>query len=223
MIELKNVTKKYDKTIFEHFNFSIPDNKVTCILGESGVGKTTLLKMLAGMTTYTGTILGIKEVSYIFQEDRLIPNLTVLKNLKLICPSASEEEIKAVLAIFKIEDKMSYYPRQLSGGEAKRVSMARAFLYDAPVLLLDEPFSSLDLSLKLELIQYLSEYLSKNPKTVVFVTHDIDETLLLGNDVWILKNGEMKHALTLTDGFPRKLESVMDLHMELMNQLLKLD
>lgn len=223
MIELKDITKKYDKIIFDHFNFSIPKNCVTCILGESGVGKTTLLRILAGLTAYTGSITGIENVSYIFQEERLIPNLTVLQNLALVCPNALEEDIKMMLSKFKIEDKINCFPKQLSGGEAKRVSMARALLYDAPILLLDEPFSSLDLSLKLELIQYLFDYLKENPKTVVFVTHDIDEALLLGNDIWILKNGKMKHAMTLTDFIPRDLQSLMNLHIELINELLKVD
>lgn len=106
MINLKNITKKYeDKVIFENFNLSIPQNKITCILGESGVGKTTLLNMIARITEYQGEISLVDKIAYIFQEPRLIPSLTVEENLKFIAPLAKVEEIDALLSILEIKEK----------------------------------------------------------------------------------------------------------------------
>lgn len=220
MIELKGVTKKYDKTIFENLNFQFKDQQITCILGESGIGKTTLLKMIAGLTDYQGSIEGVGKISYIFQEDRLILNLTVLKNLQLICPDKSIEEIHEMLKLLKIEDKMVRYPRELSGGEAKRVSIARAFLYDGDVILMDEPFSSLDLSLKLDLMRYFSELWEKKKKTVIFVTHDVDEALLLAHEIYILKDGNLNNPLSLNLNLPRQMSDVVSYRTEIIEKLI---
>lgn len=218
MIECKDISKKYDKIIFDHFNLTIPEHSITCILGESGVGKTTFLKMIAGMIPYQGTITGVEKISYIFQEVRLIPHLTVYENLKLICPKLTDEEILGVLKEFKIEDKINHYPKQLSGGEAKRVSIARAFLYDGSIILMDEPFASLDLSLKLDLISYFSKHWLEKKKTVIFVTHDIDEALLLGHSILLLKDGKMSLEMEIKNDFPRKLTEFT----EQRNQLIKI-
>lgn len=220
MIELKGVTKKYDKTIFENLNFQFKDQQITCIIGESGIGKTTLLKMIAGLTDYQGSIDGVGKISYIFQEDRLILNLTVLKNLQLICPDKSIEEIREMLQLLKIEDKMYRYPRELSGGEAKRVSIARAFLYDGDVILMDEPFSSLDLSLKLDLIRYFSDLWAKKSKTVLFVTHDVDEALLLAHEIYIMKDGFLKDSLSLKLDLPRQMSDVVSYRTEMIEKLI---
>ncbi len=220
MIELKKVTKKYDKTIFENLDFQFKDQQITCIIGESGIGKTTLLKMIAGLTDYQGSIDGVGKISYIFQEDRLILNLTVLKNLQLICPDKSIEEIRDMLQLLKIEDKMYRYPRELSGGEAKRVSIARAFLYDGDVILMDEPFSSLDLSLKLDLIRYFSDIWAKKSKTVLFVTHDVDEALLLAHEIYVLKDGLLKDSVTLNLALPRQMSDVVSYRIEIIEKLI---
>ncbi|MDE7161210.1 MAG: ATP-binding cassette domain-containing protein, partial [Anaeroplasmataceae bacterium] len=168
MIKLTNITKRYEeKIIFDHFSLELPENKITCILGESGVGKTTLLNMIAGLTAFQGHIEAPEKISYIFQEPRLIPNLTVKENLKLVSKLSEDEEIHTLLSILEIEDKIDTYPNQLSGGEAQRVSIARAFLYDGDMILMDEPFSSLDLSLKYRLICYFSFLWKQCPRTVL--------------------------------------------------------
>lgn len=219
MIELKNIKKKYDRIIFDDFNLTIQDNRITCILGESGVGKTTLLKMIAGLTDYSGTITGVKKIAYIFQEDRLIPSLTVYQNLKLVCPNVSDEKIDEMLDHLKILDKKNTYPLRLSGGESKRVSIARAFLYDGEIILMDEAFSSLDLSLKLNLIDFFIGLWKQKPKTVLFVTHDIDEALLLGQQILILKNGTLSHKMDLDIEYPRSLMNLDQPRKEIISKL----
>ncbi|MDE7106500.1 MAG: ATP-binding cassette domain-containing protein [Anaeroplasmataceae bacterium] len=220
MIKLIDVCKKYDEqVIFDHFDLEFPKDKITCILGESGVGKTTLLNMIAGLTPYQGKIEASGDVSYIFQEARLIPSLTVLENLRFTSKNATDEEIKNLLTILEIDDKMHIYPNKLSGGEAQRVSIARAFLYDAPIILMDEPFSSLDLSLKYRLICYFSSLWNKERRTVIFVTHTIEEALLLSDDILLLRDGRIEKKYHIDAALPRKLTDQEDLRKEILKDL----
>ena len=189
MLKLEHISKSYDKELFKDFNLNIEAGKITCILGASGVGKTTLLKMIAGLTTFSGTISRPDRISYIFQEDRLIPGLTVWENLKLVNPEATQEQINTILATLELAGMEKRYPKSLSGGEAKRVAMARAFLYDGEVILMDEAFSSLDLALKIRLINYFANLWQLQKRTVIFVTHEIDEALLLAHNIYILQDG----------------------------------
>ena len=158
MIKLKDITKVYDnfakKTqvkVFENFNFEINKNEITCIFGKSGCGKTTLLNILANSVDYNGEVIGdIKDISYIFQEPRLLPNLTVKQNLLYVKKDATQSQIDEILAIAEIKDKADVYSGELSGGQAQRVSIARAFITPSDLLLMDEPFSSLDPALKIK-------------------------------------------------------------------------
>lgn len=220
MIELKHLHKEYDKVLFDDLNISIPSGKITCILGESGVGKTTILKMIAGLVPYEGTITNVNKTSYIFQEDRLIPNLTVYENLKIVCPLVEDNRIDELLSEFKILDKKNKYPKTLSGGEAKRVAMVRAFLYDGELILMDEPFSSLDLSLKLDLINYFASYWKTYNKTVILVTHNVDEALLLANKILILKNGSIKAEYYIESSLPRKFSDESGLRSKIIETLI---
>ncbi len=221
MIRFKNVTKKYEtRAIFNQFNLEIKSNQITCILGESGVGKTTLLNMIAKLTNYEGSIELDGALSYIFQEPRLIPNLTVFNNLKFAVANATEEDIREMLSKLEIIDKINSYPATLSGGEAQRVSIARAFLLDAPIILMDEPFSSLDLSIKYKLINYFTSLWLQTKKTVVFVTHDIDEALLLANEILILKDGYISKRFTIEKNHPRKFDDSQDVRKKILQEFI---
>lgn len=189
MISIANLTKKYGNlTVYDNFNLDIEEEKVTCILGESGSGKTTLLNCIARLTPYEGDIAEVK-CSYIFQTPRLIPNLTVFGNLKLVC--GDEERINTILKWVKLSDKSSSYPIKLSGGQAQRVSIARAFLYDGDMLLMDEPFSSLDLKLKYEMFALFKELKTEYKKTALFVTHDVDEAAMLADRIIVINGGKI--------------------------------
>ena len=190
MIELKNITKKYGAlTVYEGFDFCIEEGEITCILGESGSGKTTLLNMLAGLTEYEGTISPHCRCSYIFQQPRLVPSLTAAGNLKLVC--GDDAAIADMLRAVGLEEKSWAYPENLSGGQAQRVSIARAFLYPSDVILMDEPFSSLDIALKLKIAALFLKLWSVRKRTAVFVTHDVDEALMLASRIVVLKAGRV--------------------------------
>ena len=188
MIEIKNFTKKYaGLSVYEDFNLNINEGEITCILGESGSGKTTLLNAIAGLIKYEGQIPELK-CSYIFQTPRLVPNLTVYGNLKLICND--ESKINEMLERVKLSDKAKSYPIKLSGGQMQRVSIARAFLYDSNVILMDEPFTSLDLKLKREMAELFIELRSEYISTAIFVTHDADEALRIADRIIVLRHGK---------------------------------
>ena len=199
MIELRNVTKRYGtQTVYEDFSLSLEEGKITCLLGASGCGKTTLLNMLAELTPFEGEIVpaGLR-CSYIFQQPRLVPNLTVGGNLRLVCKD--EERIVGMLARVGLSEKRNAYPAELSGGQAQRVSVARAFLHPAKLFLMDEPFSSLDTALKIRLIGLFCELWREQSPTVVFVTHDAEEACMLAHRVLIF-GGEGKIAADIAGG-----------------------
>jgi len=185
-IVITNLSKKYgNETIFEDFNLVFEKNKITGILGPSGAGKTTLLNLCSGLEQPDcGKIEGInlQSISYIFQEPRLLPWRTVRENLRFVFkekaikkPGPHDDDIDAILELVGLATVGDYYPQELSGGMRQRVSIARAFLYPSELLLMDEPFSSLDFSLKNRLIEDFLEIWEQDKRTVIFVSHNEDE------------------------------------------------
>lgn len=200
---VKNLTCSYEqKTIFDNFDVTFEQGKINVILGGSGVGKTTLLNAIAGIKSYEGQIEGCEGgVSYIFQKDRLIPSISVYKNLDLILKGVVKDKaerkrmIEQTAVDLEISDVLKSLPSEISGGQAQRVSMARAFLYPSDVMLLDEPFKALDTALKTRLIKQFAALQEKENKTVVFVTHAIDECLLLADDYFVFDDAPVKIVL----------------------------
>ncbi len=200
---VKNLTCSYEqKTIFDNFDVTFEQGKINVILGGSGVGKTTLLNAIAGIKSYEGQIEGCEGgVSYIFQKDRLIPAISVYKNLDLILKGVVKDKaerkrmIEQTAVDLEISDVLKSLPSEISGGQAQRVSMARAFLYPSDVMLLDEPFKALDTALKTRLIKQFAALQEKKNKTVVFVTHAIDECLLLADDYFVFDDAPVKIVL----------------------------
>lgn len=219
MIEIKNLVKSYgENTVYDNFGLSVEEGKVTCLLGESGSGKTTLLNCIAGLTPCKGEIPKLK-CAYIFQTPRLVPNLTVEGNLKLVCKDA--DKIADMLARVRLTEKSRCYPIKLSGGEAQRAAIARAFLYGGDAILMDEPFASLDIKLKKEMVELFFEVWGKDRPTALFVTHDVEEACTVAHRALILRRGKIIADVKPETEPPRAFTSCGAMREELTEALLR--
>ncbi len=219
MIEIKDLCKSYgDNVVYKNFNLCLETEKITCVLGESGSGKTTLLNIIAGLTKYSGSVSKV-ECSYIFQAPRLAPNLTVYGNLSLICKD--DKKIEEILKRVQLYDKRDCYPIKLSGGQAQRVAIARAFLFGGEVILMDEPFSSLDLRLKKEMTELFLDLWRSDGRTAVFVTHDADEAVSVAHRIIVINGGEIVCDLKPAGEPPRDLKNGEEVRRELISALLE--
>lgn len=187
MIELKDISLSFcGEKILDKITYKFKKNKVTAILGPSGGGKTSLFNIIAGIEkNYSGYITKeFENVGYIFQEDRLLPWESVKENLNII-PGATEEKILHILKLLHIPHKLDHLVKNLSGGEKQRVAIARAFIYDTDIILMDESLKFLDFSLKIKLITLIIPLLEKYSKTLIMISHDIDEILLMADEIII--------------------------------------
>lgn len=199
-VTVKGLAVAYgEKRVFDGFDIAFPAGEISVVMGGSGVGKSTLLNAVAGLVPCEGDIERPEGgISYIFQKDRLIPSISVHKNLDLVLRGVIRdkaergERIDEMLKRLEISDKAGKYPTELSGGESLRVAMARAFLFPSDVLLMDEPFRALDIGLKFRLLRALEGLLASSPRTVIYVTHDVDECVLAA-DRWTVLAGSPAH------------------------------
>jgi NitT/TauT family transport system ATP-binding protein len=200
-IEIKGLNKNYGEILlFRDFSITFPDATITCILGPSGCGKTTLLNTIGNLSKPdSGSLSGFdhKAISYIFQDPRLLPWKTAKENIKFALPeniSGEDREKKAERFIRMVEltEFADFYPSKLSGGMRQRVNIARAFAYPSDIILMDEPLKGLDIKLKLNLIRTFSRIWQSDKRSVIFVTHDVDEALLLGNEIIVLSQAPVR-------------------------------
>lgn len=214
LIEFKNIVKKYrNKTIIKPFSIDIEAGQLVVFIGPSGCGKTTLLKMInkliqpsAGKIFVNGkdisTIDAIelrRNIGYVIQNTGLFPHMSIRENLELIPKLKGEEPAKIakkteeLLEVVGLNpaEYLDRFPKELSGGQQQRVGVARAFSTDSDIILMDEPFSALDPvtrnSLQDELVQMQKEL----NKTIIFVTHDMDEAIKIADKICILKDGDI--------------------------------
>lgn len=185
-IEIKSICKSFgENKIFDHFSAEIPDGKITGICGPSGIGKTTLLRMLAGLEKPdSGEIKGLPEegVSYVFQDNRLLPWMTVRENIAFVLNTEEEsDQIDEVLRLVSMSEAANQSASTLSGGQMKRVAFARAFCKKRRLLLMDEPFTGLDAELKQQIMRdFMCLWQHEKPgRTVVLVSHELEEIELL--------------------------------------------
>ena len=188
-MRIENININYGNDIvYENFSIELKDNKINCIIGSSGCGKTTLLNYIANELLQKGI-----KISYIFQNDNLIPWKNVYSNLKLIAKNNIKEdqveiEIEKILEEVGLKEFKYYYPNELSGGMKQRVNIARALLGTFDVILMDEPFKSLDIKCKSNIISIIKDLNIKKGITIIMVTHDKEEILNLADNLFLLGN-----------------------------------
>ena len=208
LIEFKNINKTFGSLeVIKDLTIDVNSNDIIGILGPSGVGKSTILKLIANLEKPTkGTLINnTKRVGYVFQEPRLLPWKTTLDNVLLPLIISGVEKNKAEERALHYLEKMglsgfeTYYPSQLSGGMLQRVSLARAFALEPDLLLLDEPFSALDLRLKSVLETMLKELLQENPIPVLYVSHSPEEVVQFANRIFMMFAGGVIEELPVDE------------------------
>ncbi|WP_407415918.1 ABC transporter ATP-binding protein [Methanobrevibacter sp.] len=229
-IEIKNINKSFDGrgknlSVLEDINLEINDGELICLLGPSGCGKTTLLRLIAGLDQPTsGEIVANGEVvekpsgdrAVIFQQYSLFPWLTVLQNVTFgleISGGSKEENIQAAERYLKsvgLLDFKDSYPHELSGGMKQRVAIIRSLLNHSPILLMDEPFSALDMQNRHKLQEQLIGVWKRFENTIVFVTHDVDEAVYLADKIVLLDKdpGKIAEIISVDLERPRKRDSL---------------
>lgn len=214
MIKVENITKRFkNRTILKSISFQIEKGEFVSIIGPSGCGKTTLLKMINRLIKPTSGKIYIngeniydkdpitlrRNMGYVIQQNGLFPHMTIKDNIEIIPKlekKKSEEIYKRTIELMNMVDLnpdeyLNRYPSELSGGEQQRIGVARAFANDTDIVLMDEPFSALDPITRADLQNELLNLQSKLNKTIVFVTHDMDEALKLSNKICLMKDGEI--------------------------------
>ncbi|WP_143314637.1 ABC transporter ATP-binding protein [Clostridium sp. HBUAS56017] len=219
-IEIKNLCKSFgDRIVFDNFNISFTSESVNSIIGESGGGKSTLLNILSGLLKKdSGEIVGINEddISYIFQEDRLVPWLNIKENMELFIYDyfSKDEGVKKINETFKLlhlENIQMKYPEKLSGGMRQRVNIARALLKPSKLILMDEPFKSLDYKTKYSIMKELTQILKKEERMVIFVTHDVDEAIYMNGNIFVLGGKPFSIRGVFTEKIQEDKEEILKL------------
>lgn len=222
MIEAKNVTKTFDgHTAVDNVSFTVKKGETLVLLGRSGSGKTTLLKMINrliepgsgeiridGRSTKDGSPEELRrKIGYVFQNTGLFPHYTIEENIAIVPRLLGWEKEKVRKRIYSLMEKLglpatylSSYPRQLSGGQQQRVGLARALAADPPILLMDEPFGALDPITRAGLQKDFKELDELRSKTIILVTHDVQEAFELADRICLMDKGRIIQA-----GEPREL------------------
>ncbi|MEO2075493.1 MAG: ABC transporter ATP-binding protein [Bacillus sp. (in: firmicutes)] len=214
MIEFKNIVKKYrTKTIINPFSLEIEAGQLVVFIGPSGCGKTTLLKMInkliqptSGKIFVNGTDISTmnpielrRNIGYVIQNTGLFPHMTIKENLELIPklkgenPENIDKKTMELLTLVGLDPKeyLHRFPKELSGGQQQRVGVARAFSTNSDIILMDEPFSALDPVTRSSLQDELYQMQKELNKTIIFVTHDMDEAIKIADKICILKDGNI--------------------------------
>ena len=187
---LDQITHQYkSRLVLDEISLSVKPSKILCLMGPSGCGKTTLLNLLAGLVSPTGgkVVQNLSPVSYVFQEPRLFPWETTVENIAIGLKSLGVNQTRRLQRAYNLAERVGLadathlYPQQLSGGMKQRVNLARAFAINPSLLLLDEPFSSLDLGTRGEAQKLVMNWVVEQETTAILVTHDLAEAVLMAD------------------------------------------
>jgi ABC-type nitrate/sulfonate/bicarbonate transport system ATPase subunit len=234
-VKVRNMTKKFgDLLVLNNISFDVKQGEFLCIVGPTGCGKTTFLNCLTKLyDTTTGEILVNDEpvnlakhnLAYIFQEYSTMPWLKVEENIrfgldiKKVPKSEADEKVNAALKMVGLEPYRDYYPKQLSVSMLQRVVIARAFATNPELLLMDEPYGQLDLDLRYKLEDELLRLWERTKTTVIFITHNIEEAVYLGERILVLTNKPTTIKEEITCNLPRP-RNISDPHfIEIRNRV----
>ncbi len=220
MLEIKGLSKQFDGApALADVDFAVEAGEIVAVLGTSGAGKSTLLRIVGGLEAASAGVVRLDgkpvlgpspKLGFVFQEPRLMPWLSVRRNVAFGLDALPRAERRALagaaLERVGLGDVTEALPRQLSGGMAQRVAIARALVTRPSVLLLDEPFSALDAFTRLSLQEHLIEIWRDDRPTMLFVTHDIDEALVLADRVIVLlgRPGRIRRDERIEPARPRR-------------------
>ena len=234
-VQVRDLTKKFgDLLVLNHMNFDVEDGDLLCVVGPTGCGKTTFLNSLTKIYDITeGQILldgkavdpKVNNMAYIFQGNSTMPWLTVEKNvsfgldIKKVPPARKKELVDKYLDIVGLTEYRHYYPNQLSSSMLQRVGIARAFATEPELLLMDEPYGQLDIELRFKLEDELVKLWQMTKTTVIFITHNIEEAVYLGNKIMVLTNKPTTVKTTLTDDLPRPRDVTAKEFVDLRNKV----
>ncbi len=237
-VSVNHLTKKFgDLLVLNDVSFEVMDGDLLCVVGPTGCGKTTFLNSLVNIYQITsgeilldGKQVNTKEqnIAYIFQGDSTMPWLTVEENvrfglnLKKISSAEKKERVEKYLDIVGLTKYRNYYPKQLSASMLQRVSIARAFATEPELLLMDEPYGQLDIELRFKLEDELVKLWEMTKTTVIFITHNIEEAVYLGNKIMVLTNKPTTVKETLVNDLPRPRDIASPKFVELRNQVTEL-
>ena len=208
MIAFEHVTKSFDSLkVLNDVSFSIAPGEILGVVGSSGAGKTTILKLITGLIAPDEGSVRVAEgtVGYVFQEPRLLPWRTAVDNVAVALRAQGIEKAEARKRASSWLERVGlkgfefYHPAELSGGMAQRVAVARALAVEPAILLMDEPFSNMDVALKASLVATLEQILKERRTTGVYVTHDLTEALQLADRIVEMTPEKTLHELDLSD------------------------
>lgn len=193
-VDVRNVERRFgDRVVLDDLSLTIGESEFVVLLGPSGCGKSTLLRLLGGLDRPdAGTVSVPKERAIVFQNDRLLPWQRVLRNVTIgLYEDGADERALAVLDEVGLKDHARAWPKTLSGGEAQRVSLARALVTEPDLVLLDEPFAALDAITRLRMHDLVRELRRKHNAAMLLVTHDVDEAIALADRILVMSDGRI--------------------------------